>query len=210
MSVAEPATCELVINVRADDPDVAVIVTDVALVAFQFSVTLCPELIELVFAEKTKVGGGEPLLVLVLLLLEQEDKHSAVAINPRAIPRKQIVVISSCAAVKEVAIDVRQNRCQGGAGWLPCTRVIWGRMRRFFATAKSSPERADYVATSNLLSYSNRAAGMRWQKLRSEADCIVGSKNLCGRSCGLIFLPTPQWGGQCKALAQHQQLHIDF
>ena len=81
------------INVRADEPAVAVIVTDVALVAFQFRVTLCPELIELVFAEKTKVGGVEPLLVLVLLLLEQDDKHNAVAINPRAIPRKQIVVI---------------------------------------------------------------------------------------------------------------------
>jgi hypothetical protein len=84
---------ELVINVRADDPAVAVIVTDAALVAFQFRVTLCPELIEFVFAEKTKVGGFEPLLVLVLLLLEQEDKHKDVAINPRAIPRKQIVVI---------------------------------------------------------------------------------------------------------------------
>ena len=91
---------ELVINVRADDPAVAVIVTDAALVAFQFRVTLCPELIEFVFAEKTKVGGIVPLPVLVLLLLEQEDKHNAVAINPRAIPRKQIVVISSCAAVK--------------------------------------------------------------------------------------------------------------
>jgi hypothetical protein len=84
---------ELVINVRADDPAVAVIVTDAALVAFQFRVTLCPELIEFAFAEKTKVGGVEPLPVLVLLLLEQEDKHKAVAINPRAIPRKQIVVI---------------------------------------------------------------------------------------------------------------------
>lgn len=121
MSVTEPPTFELVINVRADEPAVAVIVTDVALVAFQFRVTLCPELIELVFAEKTKVGGVEPLLVLVLLLLEQEDKHNAVAINPRAIPRKQIVVISSCAAVTEVAIDVRQSRCQGGCGWLPRT-----------------------------------------------------------------------------------------
>ena len=105
--MTEPATFELVINVRADEPAVAVIVTDVALVAFQFSVTLCPELMELVLAEKTRVGGVEPLLVLELLLLEQEDKHNTVAINPRAIPRKQIVIISSCAAVKEVAIDVR-------------------------------------------------------------------------------------------------------
>jgi hypothetical protein len=127
VSVAEPATCELVINVRADDPDVAVIVTDVALVAFQFRVTLCPELIEFVFAEKTKDGGVEPLLVLVLLLLEQEDKHNAAAINPRAIPRKQIVVIRRLRANEEVAIDVRQGRCQSGCGWLPRTQPKSGK-----------------------------------------------------------------------------------
>ena len=196
MSVTEPATFELVINVRADEPAVAVIVTDVALVAFQFSVTLCPELIELVFAEKTRVGGVEPLLVLVLLLLEQEDKHNAVAINPRAIPRKQIVVISSCAAVKEVAIDVRQNRCQGGGGWLPCTKVIRGRMRRFFATVKSSPERRIALRPVTL-SHSNRAAGVgdlaglfscphldgptRIRRLHNINNVILSSKRLQGR-----------------------------
>jgi hypothetical protein len=105
VSVTEPAIFELVINVREEEPTVAVIITDVALVAFQFSVTLCPELIELVFAEKTKVGGVEPLLVLGRLLLEQEDKHNAVAINPRAIPRKQIVVISSCAALNQKSLS---------------------------------------------------------------------------------------------------------
>ena len=86
-------------NVRADDPTVAVTVTDVASLERQFKVTLCPGVIEFVLAEKISVGGGEPLpvLVLLLLLLEQEHKHNAVVINPRATQRKQIVVISSCA-----------------------------------------------------------------------------------------------------------------
>ncbi len=95
--MTEPATCELDVNVRVEDPAVAVIVTDVALSACQFRVTLCPELMEFVFAEKTRVGGLEPLLGLVVLLLEQEHKHNAVSINPRAIPRTQFFVISSCA-----------------------------------------------------------------------------------------------------------------
>jgi hypothetical protein len=98
-SVVDPAGCELVVKVRVEDPMLAVIVTDVALVACQFRVTLCPELMEFVLAENTRVGGLEPLLVpvLVVLLLEQEHKHNAVAINPRAIPRTQLFVISSCA-----------------------------------------------------------------------------------------------------------------
>lgn len=95
--MTEPATCELVVNVRVEDPAVAVMVTDVALPACQFRVTLCPELMEFVFAEKTRVGGFEPLLVLVVWLLEQEHKHNAVTINPRANPQTQFFVISSCA-----------------------------------------------------------------------------------------------------------------
>ena len=95
--MTEPATCELVVNVRVEDPAVAVIVTDVALSACQFKVTLCPELMELVFAEKTRVGRFGPLLVVVGWLLEQAHKHNAVSINPRAIPRTQFFVISSCA-----------------------------------------------------------------------------------------------------------------
>jgi hypothetical protein len=97
--VTEPASCELVVNVRVDDPTVAVTVVDVAFVACQFSVTLCPVLIEFVFAEKTRVGGLEPLLVpvVVLWLLEQEHMYNTVTIDPKAIPRTQLFVISSCA-----------------------------------------------------------------------------------------------------------------
>jgi hypothetical protein len=97
--VTEPATCELVVNVRVEVPAVAVIVTDVALLACQFRVTLCPELMEFEVAEKTRVGGFEPLPgpVLAVWLLEQEHKHKPVAINPKATPRNQFFVISSCA-----------------------------------------------------------------------------------------------------------------
>ena len=98
-SVTEPAICELAVNVRVDDPAVAVIVTAVALVACQFRVTLCPELMEFVFAEKTRVGGVRTFAAagLVVWLLEQEHKHNPVKINPKAIPRTQFCVISSCA-----------------------------------------------------------------------------------------------------------------
>lgn len=94
--MTEPATCELVVNVRVEDPTVAVIVTDVALVACQFRVTLCPELMEFAFAEKIRVGGLEPLLVLAVLPPEQEHKHN-IPINPRAIPGTKSFVISSYA-----------------------------------------------------------------------------------------------------------------
>jgi hypothetical protein len=82
-----------------EDPTVAVIVTDVALVACQSRVTLCPELMVFVVAEKTSVGAFDPLPVpvVVVWLLEQEHRHNPVPINPKAIPRNQLFVISSCA-----------------------------------------------------------------------------------------------------------------
>src|SRR6266567_3324495 len=46
-SATLPAACELVVTVRVEAPAVAVIVTDVAFVACQFNVTLCPALMEL-------------------------------------------------------------------------------------------------------------------------------------------------------------------
>lgn len=97
--MTEPASCELVVSVRVEDPTVALMVVEVAFVACQFRVTLCPVLIEFVFAEKTRVGGLEPLLVpvLVLGLLEQEHMYHTGTINPKAIPRTQLLVISSCA-----------------------------------------------------------------------------------------------------------------
>ena len=96
VSVTDPEASELVVRVRVDDPPFAVTVTDVAFVACQLRVTLWPALMEFAFAEKIKAGGVRPLLVpvpLLVLPLEQEHKHNAAAINPRANPRKQIVVI---------------------------------------------------------------------------------------------------------------------
>jgi hypothetical protein len=97
--VTEPVSCELVVNVRVEDPVVALMVVEVAFVACQFRVTLCPILIAFAFAEKTRVGGLEPLSVpvLVLGLVEHEHMHHTPTINPKAIPRTQFFVISSCA-----------------------------------------------------------------------------------------------------------------
>ena len=55
-----PDAWELLARVRDELPAVAVIVTEDALVVCQVSVTLCPLLIEVLFAENVSVG--EPLL----------------------------------------------------------------------------------------------------------------------------------------------------
>jgi hypothetical protein len=46
-----------VVNVRVDDPAVAVMVTPVAFALCQFSVTGCPEVIEVELALRVTVGG---------------------------------------------------------------------------------------------------------------------------------------------------------
>ena len=56
-----PVARGLVITVRDADPVEAVMVTVVAFVAFQLSVTPCPEVMVLVFAEKIMVGVPELL-----------------------------------------------------------------------------------------------------------------------------------------------------
>ena len=53
----DPDACELVMRVRVEEPAVAVIVTDVALVACQVSVTLCPLLIEVGLAASVTLGA---------------------------------------------------------------------------------------------------------------------------------------------------------
>ena len=52
-----PDVCDPLTTLRLEEPSDAVIVTDVALNACQFSVTLCPLLIEPVLAEKVMVGA---------------------------------------------------------------------------------------------------------------------------------------------------------
>jgi hypothetical protein len=57
VSCAVPDVCDPLTTLRLEEPSDAVIVTDVALNACQFSVTLCPLLIEPVLAEKVMVGA---------------------------------------------------------------------------------------------------------------------------------------------------------
>jgi hypothetical protein len=56
-SFTDPDACELVVRVRVEDPAEAVIVTDVAPVACQVSVTLCPLVIDAVLAVSVTLGG---------------------------------------------------------------------------------------------------------------------------------------------------------
>jgi len=57
-SLTLPAGLELVFTVRDDDPAVAVIVTEVAFALCQFSVVLCPELIDMGLAARVMVGSA--------------------------------------------------------------------------------------------------------------------------------------------------------
>lgn len=56
-SFTVPDACELVVRVRVEEPAEAVIVTDVAFVACQVSVTLCPLLIEAGLAASVTLGA---------------------------------------------------------------------------------------------------------------------------------------------------------
>ena len=70
-SFTDPDACELVVTVRVDEPAVAVIATEVALVACHVSVTLCPLLIDAVLAASVTLGADEELAWEVP---PQEDK----------------------------------------------------------------------------------------------------------------------------------------
>ncbi|HVG91499.1 MAG TPA: hypothetical protein VNB54_08405 [Alphaproteobacteria bacterium] len=55
-----PDACELLVTVRDAPPAAAVIVTDEAFVVCHVSVTLCPLAIEVLLAEKVRVGEPDP------------------------------------------------------------------------------------------------------------------------------------------------------
>lgn len=76
-----PEAFEVDSTVRVELPAVAVIVTIVASVVCQFSVTLWPLLMEFVLAEKMRVGMGL-VLVLVPTPLQALIPHSARGISP--------------------------------------------------------------------------------------------------------------------------------
>jgi hypothetical protein len=85
-----------VITVRAAEPEPveAVMVTVVEFVAFQLRVTLCPEVIVLVFAEKIRVGVPELLCegLPLTLLQEQRPKRAQIKL-PQPILRKNFSFI---------------------------------------------------------------------------------------------------------------------
>jgi hypothetical protein len=77
-----PDVCEPLTTVRLEEPPDAVMITDVALKACQFSVTLWPLLIVVVLAEKVMVGA------VFFELLAQEEKPQIAAIRaPQEIQR---------------------------------------------------------------------------------------------------------------------------
>ena len=88
-SFTVPDACALVVRVRVAVPAVAVIVTEVASVACQLRVTLCPGLIELALADKVTVG----LLVLLVMPLHAQSHKRATGIVPQVIQRQKFVLI---------------------------------------------------------------------------------------------------------------------
>ena len=88
-SVTLPVACELVVTVRVAEPAVAVIITDVALVDCQFSVTVYPALIAPELAENIR-SGGPPLLSP----LQPESANRATGIAPQLTQRNNFVLIS--------------------------------------------------------------------------------------------------------------------
>jgi len=106
-----PEACELVVTFRVVDAAVAVIVIEVAFDVCHVNVTLCPEAIEFVLAEKTRVGaftfGLEEPPEQALML------HKATGTNPKAIRRKFLVIVVY--AVPGIAIQRARFRCPAGA-----------------------------------------------------------------------------------------------
>jgi hypothetical protein len=90
-SCALPDICEPVTILRVDDPAEAVMVTDVALNACQFSVTLWPLLIAVVLVEKVIVGA-----ILAPESPQAVKPHNAAIKAPQEIHRTAWVFIRRC------------------------------------------------------------------------------------------------------------------
>lgn len=101
-SVTLPEACELVVNVRVDEPAVAVIVTEVALADCQFKVTVSPALIAPELAENTR-SGGPPLLSP----LQPESASKATGIAPQVTQRNIFFFISVVALPSPKACDTQ-------------------------------------------------------------------------------------------------------
>jgi len=70
-SFTDPDVCEVVVRVRVEEPAEAVIATEVALVACQVMVTLCPLLIDPGLAASVTLAAEDEV---ALELLAQEEK----------------------------------------------------------------------------------------------------------------------------------------
>lgn len=81
-SCALPDVCEPLTTVRLEEPPDAVMITDVALKACQFSVTLWPLLIVVVLAEKVMVGAA-----FFEVLAQEEQPQIAAIRTPQEIQR---------------------------------------------------------------------------------------------------------------------------
>ena len=93
-----PDAFELVSSVRVEEPAVALIVTEVALVVCQFSVTLCPSLMVLAVTEKTRVGaaggdGGCGGFSPELGVEHEQSTQNAIGRIPNAVQRRQMLFI---------------------------------------------------------------------------------------------------------------------
>jgi len=89
VSVTLPDACGLVVRVFVEDPAVAVIETDVALVLCQLTVTLCPGLMDAGLTDSVMVGGGvfETPVAHPLIPAKTADKV------PRATQQKRVFLI---------------------------------------------------------------------------------------------------------------------
>ena len=94
-SVTLPATWELAITLRVELPAAAVMVTDVAFVLCQARVTLCPEIMDVGFADRVTVGAFWPELRPQL-----HKPANASGIDPQKIQRTDFVLIGFNTAPK--------------------------------------------------------------------------------------------------------------
>ncbi len=108
-----PEACELVDMVRVEDPATAVMVTELALVDCQVSVTLCPLLIAVVFVVRETVGADvdDPLELL------PQEQHSKRAERIKLLEKARLFrLMCLCAGLR---LDTaRGMRCPGvSGGW---------------------------------------------------------------------------------------------
>jgi hypothetical protein len=82
------------VTVRVDEPLLAVMVTEVELVACQLKVTLWPLMMEVALAEKVTVGSV--CITAFELFAQEQEPHKARSRGPQESLRKRRSIICSC------------------------------------------------------------------------------------------------------------------